>query len=163
MTSGFAEKHIWYYKSGGPMKVGEKIQRIRKERGYTADQLAEMLGGYPPSPSQEVRVRGAHPEGPHDGRISPLPRGEPLLSNPIGKRRERCDTRAVRAGGSILPRGQSRVGDTVVLWLFRKTWAARTRKHWRRALRHWHRNNRDLKDGRLTRDEYVAWKDSFKA
>ena len=24
------------------MKVGEKIQRIRKERGYTADQLAEM-------------------------------------------------------------------------------------------------------------------------
>ena len=26
------------------MKVGEKIQRIRKERGYTADQLAEMLG-----------------------------------------------------------------------------------------------------------------------
>lgn len=26
------------------MRVGEKIQCIRKERGYTAEQLAEMLG-----------------------------------------------------------------------------------------------------------------------
>ena len=25
------------------MRIGEKIQRIRKERGYTAEQLAEML------------------------------------------------------------------------------------------------------------------------
>lgn len=32
-----------------------------------------------------------------------------------------------------------------------------------RALRQWYRNNRDLKDNELTRDEYVAWKDSFKA
>ena len=26
------------------MKIGEKIHRIRKERGYTAEQFAEMLG-----------------------------------------------------------------------------------------------------------------------
>ena len=32
-----------------------------------------------------------------------------------------------------------------------------------RALHHWYRNNRDLKDDELTRDEYIAWKDSFRA
>ncbi len=26
------------------MRIGEKIQRIRKERGYTAEQLTKMLG-----------------------------------------------------------------------------------------------------------------------
>lgn len=32
-----------------------------------------------------------------------------------------------------------------------------------RALHYWYRNNRELKDDELTRDEYVAWKDSFEA
>ena len=42
-------------------------------------------------------------------------------------------------------------------------WGSEDQEALARALRQWYRNNRDLKDNELTRDEYVAWKDSFKA
>lgn len=55
-----------------------------------------------------------------------------------------------------------KVGDTVVLAL-PEDMDNEGQEALPGALHHWHRNNRDPKDDELTRDEYVAWKDSFKA
>ena len=55
-----------------------------------------------------------------------------------------------------------KVGDTVVLAL-PEDMDNEDREALAGALHHWYRNNRDPKDDELTRDEYVAWKDSFKA
>ena len=55
-----------------------------------------------------------------------------------------------------------KVGDTVVLAL-PEDLDNEDQEALAKAFRHWYRNNRDLKDDELTRDEYVAWKDSFKA
>ena len=55
-----------------------------------------------------------------------------------------------------------KVGGTVVLAL-PEALDSEDQEAPAKALRHWYRNNRDLKDDKLTRDEYVAWKDSFKA
>ena len=55
-----------------------------------------------------------------------------------------------------------KIGDTVVLTL-PEDLGSEDQEALARALRQWYRSNRDLKDNELTRDEYVAWKDSFKA
>ena len=56
----------------------------------------------------------------------------------------------------------TKVGETIVLAL-PEDLGSDDQEALAKALRHWYRNNRDLKDDELTRDEYVAWKDSFKA
>jgi DNA-binding helix-turn-helix protein len=55
-----------------------------------------------------------------------------------------------------------KVGESVVLAL-PEDLGGEDQEALAKALRHWYGNNRDLKDDQLTRDEYVAWKDSFKA
>ena len=55
-----------------------------------------------------------------------------------------------------------KVGETVVLAL-PEDLGSEDQEALAKALRHWYRNNRDLKDDELTRDEHVAWNDSFKA
>ena len=55
-----------------------------------------------------------------------------------------------------------KVGETVMLAL-PEDLGSEDQEALAKALRHWYRNNRNLKDDELTRDEYVAWKDSFKA
>ena len=55
-----------------------------------------------------------------------------------------------------------KVGGTVVLAL-PESFENEDQEALAKALHHWYRSNRDLKDDELTRDEYIAWKDSFRA
>lgn len=55
-----------------------------------------------------------------------------------------------------------KVGETVALAL-PEDLGSEDQEALAKALRHWYRSNRDLKDNELTRDEYVAWKDSVNA
>lgn len=55
-----------------------------------------------------------------------------------------------------------KVGDAVVLALPEEL-SGEDQEVLVKALRDWHRAKRDLDEGDMTRGEYVAWKDSFKA
>ena len=143
------------------MKVGEKIQRIRKERGYTADQLAEMLGISAVS-LRKYEYGERTPKGPMITEIA-----RRLGVNPSSLKSD-WGNDANDAIHMLFELEEAfclepiKVGDTVVLAL-PEDLGSEDQEALARALRHWYRNKRDLKDDELTRDEYVAWKDSFKA
>lgn len=143
------------------MKVGEKIQRIRKERGYTADQLAEMLG----ISAVSLRKYEYGERTPKDPMIAEVARC--LEVNPSSLKSD-WGSDANDAIHMLFELEEAfclepiKVGDTVVLAL-PEDLGSEDQEALAKALRHWYRNSRDLKDGELRRDEYVAWKDSFKA
>lgn len=84
------------------MRIGEKIHRIRRERGHTAEQFAETLGISTVS-LRKYEYGERTPKEPMITEIERCLKVNPHLSSPTGKRRERCDSYAVRAGGSVLP------------------------------------------------------------
>ena len=143
------------------MKIGEKIHRIRKERGYTAEQFAEMLG------ISTVSLRKYE-----DGERTPK---EPMITeiasclevNPSSLKSD-CGNDANDAVHMLFELEEAfclepiKIGDTVVLTL-PEDLGSEDQEALAKAFRHWYRNNRNLKDGELRRDEYVAWRDSFKA
>ena len=77
------------------MKIGEKIHRIRKERGYTAEQFAEMLG----ISAVSLRKYEYGERMPKDPMIAEIARC--LEVNPSSLK---SDTHIVRIGGGVLPR-----------------------------------------------------------
>lgn len=143
------------------MKIGEKIHRIRKERGYTAEQFAEMLGISTVSLCKyEYGERT-----PKEPMITEIARC--LEVNPSSLKSDWGND--VNDAIHMLFELEEafclepiKVGDTVVLAL-PEDMDNEDQEALAKALRHWYRSNRDLKDNELTRDEYVAWKDSFKA
>ena len=143
------------------MKIGEKIQRIRKERGYTADQLAEMLG----ISTVSLRKYEYGERTPKEPMITEI--ASCLEVNPSSLKSD-WGNDADDAVHMLFELEEAfclepiKVGDTVVLTL-PEDLDNEDQEALARALRQWYRNNRDLKDNELTRDEYVAWKDSFKA
>ena len=143
------------------MKIGEKIHRIRKERGYTAEQFAEMLG----ISTVSLRKYEYGERTPKEPMITEIARC--LGVNPSSLKSD-WGNDANDAVHMLFELEEAfclepiKVGDTVVLAL-PEDMDNEDQEALARALRHWYRNNRDLKDDELTRDEYVAWKDSFKA
>ena len=113
------------------MRIGEKIQRIRKERGYTAEQLAEMLG----ISAVSLRKYEYGERTPKDPMVAEVARclevNTSPLSNPTGEatptmRYTCCSSWRRRSASS-----PSRLGKPSC-WPFQKTWAARIRKLWQR-------------------------------
>lgn len=143
------------------MRIGEKIQRIRKERGYTAEQLAEMLG----ISAVSLRKYEYGERTPKDPMIDEIARR--LEVNPSSLKSD-WGSDANDAIHMLFELEEAfclepiKVGETVVLAL-PEDLGSEDQEALAKALRHWYRSNRDLKDDELTRDEYVAWKDSFKA
>ena len=143
------------------MKIGEKIHRIRKERGYTAEKLAGMLGISVVS----LREYEYGERMPKEPMITEIARR--LGVNPSSLKSD-WGNDANDAIHMLFELEEAfclepiKVGDTVVLTL-PEDLGSEDQEALARALRQWYRNNRDLKDNELTRDEYVAWKDSFKA
>lgn len=143
------------------MKIGEKIHRIRKERGYTAEQFAEMLG----ISTVSLRKYEYGERTPKEPMITEI--ASCLEVNPSSLKSD-WGNDANDAVHMLFELEEAfclepiKVGDTVVLTL-PEDLDNEDQEALARALRQWYRNNRDLKDNGLTRDEYVAWKDSFKA
>ena len=143
------------------MRIGEKIQRIRKERGYTAEQLAEMLG----ISAVSLRKYEYGERTPKDPMIAEIARC--LKVNPSSLKSD-WGSDANDAIHMLFELEEAfclepiKVGETVVLAL-PEDLGSEDQEALAKALRYWYRSNRDLKDDELTRDEYVAWKDSFKA
>lgn len=143
------------------MKIGEKIHRIRKERGYTAEQFAEMLG----ISTVSLRKYEYGKRTPKEPMITEI--ASCLEVNPSSLKSD-WGNDANDAVHMLFELEEAfclepiKVGDTVVLTL-PEDLDNEDQEALARALRQWYRNNRDLKDNELTRDEYVAWKDSFKA
>lgn len=143
------------------MKIGEKIHRIRKERGYTAEQFAEMLG----ISAVSLRKYEYGERMPKDPMITEIARC--LEVNPSSLKSD-WGSDANDAVHMLFELEEAfclepiKVGGTVVLAL-PEDLTSEDQEALARALHHWYRNNRDLKDDELTRDEYVAWKDSFRA
>lgn len=143
------------------MKIGEKIHRIRKERGYTAEQFAEMLG----ISAVSLRKYEYGERTPKDPMIAEI--ASCLEVNPSSLKSD-WGNDADDAVHMLFELEEAfclepiKVGDTVVLTL-PEDLDNEDQEALARALRQWYRSNRDLKDNELTRDEYVAWKDSFKA
>ena len=143
------------------MRVGEKIQRIRKERGYTAEQLAEMLG----ISAVSLRKYEYGERTPKDPMIAEIDRC--LEVNPSSLKSD-WGSDANDAIHMLFELEEAfclepiKVGETIVLAL-PEDLGSEDQEALAKALRHWYRSNRDLKEDELTRDEYVAWKDSFKA
>lgn len=114
-------------------------------------------------PTRKYEYGERTPEGSHDRRDRPLPRSEPLLSLKSDWRSDANDVIHVLFDlEEALCLEPIKVGGNVVLAL-PEDLGSEDQETLAKALRHWYRNSRDLKDGELTRDEYVAWKDSFKA
>lgn len=143
------------------MKIGEKIHRIRKERGYTAEQFAEMLG----ISTVSLRKYEYGKRTPKEPMITEI--ASCLEVNPSSLKSD-CGNDANDAVHMLFELEEAfclepiKIGDTVVLTL-PEDLGSEDQEALARALRQRYRNNRDLKDNELTRDEYVAWKDSFKA
>lgn len=143
------------------MKIGEKINRIRRERGYTAEQFAEMLG----ISTVSLRKYEYGERTPKEPMITEIARC--LEVNPSSLKSD-WGNDANDAIHMLFELEEAfclepiKVGDTVVLAL-PEGMDNEDQEALARALHHWYRNNRDLKDNELTRDEYVAWKDSFEA
>lgn len=143
------------------MKIGEKTHRIRKERGYTAEQFAEMLG----ISTVSLRKYEYGERTPKEPMITEI--ASCLEVNPSSLKSD-WGNDADDAVHMLFELEEAfclepiKVGDTVVLAL-PEDLGSEDQEALARALRQWYRNNRDLKDNGLTRDEYVALKDSFKA
>lgn len=143
------------------MKIGEKIHRIRKERDYTAEQFAEMLD----ISTVSLRKYEYGKRTPKEPMITEI--ASCLEVNPSSLKSD-CGNDANDAVHMLFELEEAfclepiKIGDTVVLTL-PEDLGSEDQEALARALRQWYRNNRDLKDNGLTKDEYVAWKDSFKA
>ena len=143
------------------MKIGEKIHRIRKERGYTAEQFAEMLG----ISTVSLRKYEYGERTPKEPMITEI--ASCLEVNPSSLKSD-CGNDANDAVHMLFELEEAfclepiKIGDTVVLTL-PEDLGSEDQEALAKAFRHWYRNNRNLKDGELRRDEYVAWRDSFKA
>ena len=130
------------------MKIGEKIHRIRKERGYTAEQFAEMLG------ISTVSLRKYE-----YGERTPK---EPMITE-IARRLGVNPSSLKSDWGNDANDAIHMLFELEEAFCLEEDLGSEDQEALARALRQWYRNNRDLKDNELTRDEYVAWKDSFKA
>lgn len=143
------------------MRIGEKIHRIRKERGYTAEQFAEMLG----ISAVSLRKYEYGERTPKEPMIIEIARC--LGVNPSSLKSD-WGSDANDAIHLLFELEEAfclepiKVDGTVVLAL-PENLASEDQETLARALHHWYRSNRDLKDDELTHDEYVAWKDSFRA
>lgn len=143
------------------MGIGEKIHRIRNERGYTADQFAEMLGISAVS-LRKYEYGERTPKGPMVDEIARRLEVDPAslkadwgsdandAVHVLFDLEEEFKLEPIKVDGTVvlaLPDDLDGEGQEVLA----------------RALRSWYRSKRDLDDGEMTREEYVAWKDSFKA
>lgn len=143
------------------MKVGEKIQRIRKERGYTADQLAEMLG----ISAVSLRKYEYGERMPKEQMIDEIARC--LEVNPSTFKAD-WGSNVDDAIHVLFELEEEfclepiKIGHTIVLVLPEEL-DTEEQEALARAMHHWYRNKRDLRDDELTHAEYIAWKDSFRA
>lgn len=136
------------------MKIGEKIHRIRKERGYTAEEFAEMLD----ISAVSLRKYEYGERLPKGSMITEIARC--LEMNPSSLKYDwGSDTNyaihilfELEEAFCLEP---IKVGGTVVLAL-PENLANEDQETLARALHHWCRNNRDLKNDELTRNEHVA-------
>lgn len=143
------------------MKIGEKSNCIRRERDYTAEQFAEMLG----ISTVSLRKYEYGERTPKEPMMTEI--AQCLEVNPSSLKSD-WGSDANDAIHMLFELEEAfclepiKVGDTVVLAL-PEDMDTEAQEALARALRHWYKNNRNLKDDEITRDEYVAWKDSFKA
>ncbi len=143
------------------MGIGEKIHRIRNERGYTADQFAEMLGISAVS-LRKYEYGERTPKGPMVDEIARRLEVDPAslkadwgsdandAVHVLFDLEEEFRLEPIKVDGTVvlaLPDDLDGEGQEALA----------------KALRSWYRSKRDLDDGETTREEYVAWKDSFKA
>lgn len=143
------------------MGIGEKIHRIRNDRGYTADQFAEMLGISAVS-LRKYEYGERTPKGPMVEQIARC-----LEVDPAGLKADwgECANDAVHV---LFDMEEAfclepvKVGDSVVLALPEDV-SDEDQEALAKALRDWCKAKRDLDEGEMGRSEYVAWKDSFKA
>ena len=143
------------------MGIGEKIHRIRNDRGYTADQFAEMLGISAVS-LRKYEYGERTPKGSMVEQIARCLEVDPAtLKADWGE----CANDAVHV---LFDMEEAfclepvKVGDSVVLALPEDV-SDEEQEALAKALRDWYKAKRDLDEGEMERSEYVAWKDSFKA
>lgn len=143
------------------MNIGEKIQRIRKERGYTAEKLAGMLGISVVS-LRKYEYGERMPKGPMIDAIARC-----LEVNPSSLKAD-WGSDANDAIHVLFELEEEfclepiKIGQTIVLSLPEEL-DTEEQEALARAMHHWYRNKRDCDDDELTHAEYVAWKDSFRA
>lgn len=143
------------------MNIGEKIQRIRKERGYTAEKLAGMLGISVVS-LRKYEYGERMPKGPMIDAIAHC-----LEVNPSSLKAD-WGSDANDAIHVLFELEEEfclepiKIGQTIVLSLPEEL-DTEEQEALARAMHYWYRNKRDYDDDELTHAEYVAWKDSFMA
>ena len=143
------------------MSIGEKIQRIRREHGYTAEKLAGMLGISVVS-LRKYEYGERMPKGQMIDEIARC-----LEVNPSTLKAD-WGSDANDAIHVLFELEEEfclepvKIGQTIVLTLPEEL-GTEEQEALARAMHHWYRNKRDLRDDELTHAEYVAWKDSFGA
>lgn len=143
------------------MNIGEKIRRIRKERGYTAEKLAGVLGISVVS-LRKYEYGERMPKGQMVDDIARC-----LEVNPSTLKAD-WGSDANDAIHVLFELEEEfclepvKIGQTIVLALPEEL-DTEEQEALARAMHHWYRNKRDFRDDELTHTEYVAWKDSFRA
>ena len=110
------------------MRIGEKIHRIRRERGHTAEQFAETLG----ISTVSLRKHEYGERTPKEPMITEIERClkvNPHLSSPTGETTRTMRFICCSSWRKRFAWSQSKSG-ALSSWLFGKTWIARIRKHW---------------------------------
>ena len=143
------------------MNIGEKIQRIRKERGYTAEKLAEMLGISVVS-LRKYEYGERMPKGQMIDEIARC-----LEVNPSTLKAD-WGSDVNDAIHMLFELEEEfclepvKIDQTIVLSLPEEL-DTEEQEALARAMRHWYRNKRDFRDDELTHTKYLTWKDSFEA
>ena len=143
------------------MNIGEKIQRIRKERGYTAEKLAGMLGISVVS-LRKYEYGERMPKGP---MIDAIARCLEVTPSSLKADWGSDANDAIHVLFELEEEfclAPIKIGQTIVLSLPEEL-DTEEQEALARAMHHWYRNKRDYDDDELTHAEYVAWKDSFMA
>ena len=143
------------------MQVGENIHRIRNKRGYTAEQLAEMIG----ISAVSLRKYEYGERIPKDPMIAEIARCLEVSPSALKSDWGKGANDAIHVlfdMEEVFDLTPIKIGGTVVLAMPEEL-VNEDQEALARALHHWYRNHRDYQDDELTRDEYISWKDSFKS
>ena len=143
------------------MGIGEKIHRIRNDRGYTAEQFAEMLGTSAVS-LRKYEYGERTPKGPMVDEIARCLEVDPAALKADWGADANDAVHVLFDLEEAFCLEPIKVGDSVVLALPEEL-SGEDQEALAEALRDWHRAKRGLDEGDMQRGEYVAWKDSFKA
>ena len=143
------------------MGIGEKIHRIRNDRGYTAEQFAEMLGISAVS-LRKYEYGERTPKGPMVEEIARCLEVDPAALKADWGADANDAVHVLFDLEEAFCLEPIKVGDSVVLALPEEL-TGEEQEALAEALRDWHRAKRSLDEGDMQRGEYVAWKDSFKA